>query len=134
MFHANPQCTRLASVGNRLAGLLVDFCWLTWVLLAASSVLGYAQSPGFDADLALAARYAPVFYQGLGQTPRFDYITNFDFDGDWRGDNNWQNADDPRFPLAAWVYFSVCETATHYFIHYAVFHPRDWKGVTAGAW
>jgi hypothetical protein len=128
MFHANPQCTRLASVGNRLAGLLVDFCWLTWVLLAASSVLGYAQSPGFDADLALAARYAPIFYQGLGQTPRFDYITNFDFDGDWRGDNNWQNAEDLRFPLAAWVYFSVCETATHYFIHYAVFHPRDWKG------
>ncbi|MFQ3639189.1 MAG: hypothetical protein SNJ62_04165 [Chloracidobacterium sp.] len=81
-----------------------------------------------EANLALAARYAPIFYQGLGETPRFDYITNFDFDDDWQGDNNWQNAEDPRFPLAAWVYFSVCETTTHYFIHYAVFHPRDWKG------
>ncbi|MGQ9897042.1 MAG: hypothetical protein ACUVR8_05745 [Acidobacteriota bacterium] len=96
--------------------------------LDVAPALAYAQSPGFDANLALASRYAPVFYQGLGQLPRFDYITNFDFDGDWRGDNNWQNAENPRFPLAAWVYFSVCETATHYFIHYAVFHPRDWKG------
>ncbi len=85
--------------------------------------------PAYRADhAALAARYAPIFYQGLGQLLRFDYITNFDFDNDWRGDNNWQNAEDTRFPLAAWVYFSVCETTTHYFIHYAVFHPRDWKG------
>ncbi len=102
--------------------------WLVWGVADAPLASGRTPSPGFNADLALAARYAPIFYQGLGETPRFDYITNFDFDNDWRGDNNWQNADDPRFPLAAWVYFSVCETTTHFFIHYAVFHPRDWKG------
>lgn len=95
---------------------------------AVEPPVGEPASVRQSAHQALAARYAPIFYQGLGQTPRFDYITNFDFDGDWRGDNNWQNAEDPRFPLAAWVYFSVCETTTHYFIHYAVFHPRDWKG------
>jgi hypothetical protein len=79
-------------------------------------------------DLEIASRFAPIFYQGVVGSGRFDYITNFDFDGDWRGDNNWQNADDPRFPLNAYVYYAVSETASHYFIHYAAFHPRDYKG------
>ncbi|HEX8069597.1 MAG TPA: hypothetical protein VF546_06580 [Pyrinomonadaceae bacterium] len=80
---------------------------------------------------AVAARFAPVFYQGLDEA-RHDYLTNFDFDGDWRGDNNWAHADDERFPLKAYVYYAVSETATHYFIHYAVFHPRDYKGGSGG--
>jgi hypothetical protein len=79
-------------------------------------------------DRALASRFAPVVYQGLGDHPRGDYVTNFDFDGDWRGDNNWANADDRRHALKAYVYYSVSETATHYLIHYAFFHPRDYKG------
>jgi hypothetical protein len=76
----------------------------------------------------VAARFAPVFYQALGDNARSDYITNFDFDGDWRGDNNWANAANKKFPLRAYVYYAVTETATHHFIHYAVFHPRDYKG------
>jgi Zn-dependent protease with chaperone function len=76
----------------------------------------------------IAAVYAPVFYQALGDHPRYDYITNFDFDGDWQGDNNWKNAADSRLPLNAWIYYSVRETPTHWFIHYAAFHPRDYKG------
>ena len=76
----------------------------------------------------VAARFSPIFYQALGDNPRSDYITNFDFDGDWRGDNNWEHADDNDFPLRAYIYYSVCETQTHFFIHYAVFHPRDYKG------
>jgi hypothetical protein len=79
-------------------------------------------------DRELAARFAPVFYQGLGERPRNDYITTFDFDGDWRGDNNWADADERRFPLKASVYYAVSETVTHFFITYAVFHPRDYKG------
>lgn len=76
----------------------------------------------------IAARFAPIIHQGLGEQPRSDYITNFDFDGDWRGDNNWQNTDNKSYPLLAYVYYSVLETETHYFIHYASFHPRDYKG------
>ena len=83
--------------------------------------------PGADQDYQIAARFAPVFHQALGSSPRFDYITRVDFDDDWRGDNNWNNADDGR-ELAASVYFNVSESLTHYFIHYAVFHPRDYKG------
>ena len=79
-------------------------------------------------DREIAARFAPVFYQALGDKPRSDYPTNFDFDGDWRGNNNWKNTDDKKFALRGYIYYSVCETATHYFIHYAVFHPRDYKG------
>jgi hypothetical protein len=83
-------------------------------------------------ELETAARFAPVFYQGLGDYEYLDYIRNFDFDGDWRGDNNWTNADNRRLPVRASVYFAVSETQTHLFIHYAVFHPRDYKGGTRG--
>ncbi|MGA9998194.1 MAG: hypothetical protein WBP93_22465 [Pyrinomonadaceae bacterium] len=79
-------------------------------------------------DRQIAATFAPIFYQALGDSPRHDYITNFDFDGDWRGNNNWENSANPRFPLKAYIYYSVSETETHFFIHYAAFHPRDYKG------
>jgi hypothetical protein len=81
-----------------------------------------------DRDAEVAARFAPIFYQALGDKPRSDYITNFDFDGDWIGNNNWDHAGSKEFPLKAYIYYSVTETSTHYFIHYAVFHPRDYKG------
>ncbi len=84
--------------------------------------------PGSDEDYQIAARFAPVFHQAFGSSPRFDYITRVDFDGDWRGDNNWDNVADEGRTLGATVYFNVSESVTHYFIHYAVFHPRDYKG------
>lgn len=92
----------------------------------SSRTLQSSSATTFDRNVAL--RFAPIFQQGLGDTPGIDYITNFDFDGDLKGDNNWNNAEDSRFPHLAWVYYSVCETKTHWFIHYAVFHPRDYKG------
>jgi hypothetical protein len=87
-----------------------------------------------DRDWEIAAHFAPVIHQGLDGNPRFDYITNFNFDGDWRGDNNWTNAENPLYPLRAYVYYSVIETDTHYFIHYAAFHPRDYKGGLFQSW
>lgn len=96
------------------------------LLLTAISSLG--QTPSRDREVA--AHFAPIFYQGIGDSARSDYITNFDFDGDWRGDNNWDHVTNKRFPLKAYVYFSVCETLTHFFVHYAVFHARDYKGGT----
>ncbi|MGH9509170.1 MAG: hypothetical protein ACRD2M_04475 [Terriglobales bacterium] len=80
----------------------------------------------------IAERFAPVFYKRLAGTAeehRFDYPTNFDFDGDWVGNNNWQNAGDPKYKLWSFVYYSVIEGEDHYYIHYAVFHPRDWSVV-----
>src|SRR5580765_5749846 len=99
---------------------LVLLLLLTWSPGPASSANNTAIS-----DAEVAARFAPIFYQALGDKPRSDYITNFDFDGDWRGDNNWEHTDDTSFPLLAYIYYAVSETQTHFFIHYAVFHPRD---------
>jgi hypothetical protein len=79
-------------------------------------------------DRAIAAAFSPIVYQAVGDTPRADMLTNFDFDGDWVGDNNWDHAVDERFPLRAYVYYSVAETPTHFFIHYAFYHARDYKG------
>lgn len=100
---------------------------------AAAAVLEAAELEPESAEArnrTVAALYAPVFYQGIGDQPRYDYITNFDFDGDWRGDNNWENASKKEYPLRAWVYYAVRETKAHYFLHYAAFHPRDYKGGT----
>ncbi len=63
---------------------------------------------------------------------RGDFITRFDFDGDWNGLNNWASigkrppADHRRDAMArAFLYYSVVETETHYFINYCAFHPQD---------
>ena len=79
-------------------------------------------------DRAIAAAFSPIVYQAVGDTPRADLLTNFDFDGDWIGDNNWDHAVDERFPMRAFVYYSVAETPTHFFVHYAFYHARDYKG------
>lgn len=97
-----------------------------FLIIFLSAISAFSQSPAREREVAAA--FAPVLYQALGDKPRSDYITNFDFDGDWRGDNNWEHTDDKKFPLKGYVYYSVCETATHFFIHYAFFHPRDYKG------
>ncbi|HXE90387.1 MAG TPA: hypothetical protein VNK82_05420 [Terriglobales bacterium] len=81
---------------------------------------------------AIAERFAPIIYQRLAGTAedyRFDYPTNFDFDGDWVGNNNWANAADSRYKLWSFVYYSVIEGEDHYYLHYAVYHPRDWSVV-----
>lgn len=70
----------------------------------------------------LAYHYAPVIYQGAASDQ--DYITAVDFDGDWIGNNNWENQ--PMGDLAAHVYYSVVETETHWFVFYSLFHPRDY--------
>lgn len=98
------------------------------ICILIGSLAGASFSQSVARERELAATFAPIFYQALGDKPRSDYITNFDFDGDWRGDNNWEHIDDRNFPLLAYIYYSVSETQTHFFIHYAVFHPRDYKG------
>lgn len=72
---------------------------------------------------ALARHYAPVLRQDTASSQ--DYITSFDFDGDWNGNNNWENQ--PKFPPRAFVYWAGLETSTHTFLLYAWFHPRDYS-------
>ena len=80
----------------------------------------------------IAEHYAPFVAQETWFQPRSDYISRFDMDGDWRGDNNWDNA--PRGSTQAWVYYAVMETETHWFLIYNFFHPRDYSDkCSAGA-
>lgn len=77
-------------------------------------------------DLALAARWAPVWMQDTDSSNyKADYITRFDYDGNWRGLDNWNNLG--AFSVPAYVYYAVIETSTHYFLVYSDFHPRDWS-------
>ena len=74
----------------------------------------------------LAYYWAPVWYQDTDSAAyRADYITNFDYDGNWVGNDNWDNLD--LYPLNATIYYSILETETHWFIGYYDFHPRDWS-------
>src|SRR5688500_19260378 len=71
----------------------------------------------------LAEHYAPVVFQESRSTV-LDFIAKFDYDGDWKGDNNWRNA--YLHDLTGHVYYSVIESSNHYFITYAFYHPRDY--------
>jgi hypothetical protein len=74
----------------------------------------------------LAEYWAPIWWQDTDDDDfRADYITSFNFDGDWDPLNNWNNL--PQFELKAYIYYWVVETTTHWFIGYADFHPRDWS-------
>jgi hypothetical protein len=71
----------------------------------------------------LAEHYAPVVFQESRSTV-LDFITSFDYDGDWKGDNNWRNA--YLYDLPGRVYYAVIESTNHYFITYAFYHARDY--------
>ncbi|GGQ59520.1 hypothetical protein [Couchioplanes azureus] len=80
----------------------------------------------------LALRWAPIHHQDVDTTGnhalggRSDYLTRVDYDGDLNGRNNWDNAGRSGSSFAAHVYYSVVETASHWYITYFFFHPRDW--------
>jgi len=107
-------------IKNGLLALLV------LALLAGCGAPPVPAPPALDEEPAshdeLARRYAPVIYQGAASDQ--DYITAVDLDGDWIGNNNWENQ--PAGDLSAYVYYAVTETESHWFLFYAVYHPRDY--------
>lgn len=109
----------------------------TAVLGTALVTAGLALAPGLTAQAAashqqLALRWAPVHHQDVDQTGdhalggRADYVARIDFDGDWAGRNNWDNAAASGASFSAHAYYSVVETSTHWYLTYLFFHPRDW--------
>jgi hypothetical protein len=111
----------------------VAFIFFSLSLLNSSSKLltaGAASLATAPSHQQIAAYYAPWWYQDVNlANRRADYITNVDFDGDWQAGNNKQNLTSNLYPLKAFVYYSVTETETHWFVVYADFHPWDWKDV-----
>lgn len=94
--------------------------------LRIAKSLGFGQPrPSAPSLEKIAAYWAPVICQDMDATNyRAEYLTKFDYDNDFIGDNNWNNLN--RYALPGYVYNWVSETSTHYFIGYAFFHPRDW--------
>ncbi len=78
-----------------------------------------------DPYFPLVEHYAPFIDQETWFTPKADFITRFDYDGDWRGDNNWDSLDTGT--SQAYVHYAVMETQTHWFLIYSFFHPRDYS-------
>jgi hypothetical protein len=103
------------------------FAIIVFVLLLPRGVFLVRSATGIE-DWVLASYWAPIIYQDTDSTDySADYITNFDFDRDWNGCNNWENKS--SYPPNAWAYYWVVETSTNWFIGYAFFHPRDWAEI-----
>jgi len=94
--------------------------WLVLALLLAVAKVATADDGNHR---QLAEHYAPVIFQESRSTV-LDFITRFDYDGDWKGDNNWRNA--YLYDLTGHVYYGVIESTSHYFITYAFYHARDY--------
>jgi hypothetical protein len=90
------------------------------ILLLALTLPALAQTD------ELLKTYAPVFVQNCAG--RADYLTRFDYDGNWNGADNWENFDKHALPAVA--YTSAIETTTHHYLVYSYFHPRDWWKVS----
>ncbi len=73
----------------------------------------------------LAEYWAPYLAQETWWQPKSDVPTRFDFDGDWNGENNWDNME--AGSSQAYVHYAAVETNTHWFLHYNFFHPRDYS-------
>ena len=90
------------------------------------------ETKGFDAESRspdpyrfLAEYWAPLIAQETWFQPKSDMAARFDFDGDWQGDNNWDNMETGS--SQAYVYYAAMETASHWFLIYNIFHPRDYS-------
>jgi hypothetical protein len=73
----------------------------------------------------LAEYWSPLLAQETWWQPKSDAPVRFDFDGDWQGDNNWDNMETGS--SQAYVYYAAMETSTHWFLIYNVFHSRDYS-------
>ena len=73
----------------------------------------------------IAEYWAPFLAQETWFQPKADIPARFDLDNDWQGDNNWDNMEIGS--SQAYVHYAAIETATHWFLIYNVFHPRDYS-------
>ncbi|MCP4443129.1 MAG: hypothetical protein GY810_29835 [Aureispira sp.] len=105
----------------------------TFLLFLCLSTTLKAQVLSDSFQLNLAYHWAPIHVQDVKQNPkdglggRADYITAIDFDGDWKMNNNWDNAANDQYDFSGKCYYSVSQTQSHWFIIYSFFHPRDWS-------
>jgi hypothetical protein len=88
-----------------------------------------------DSYRSLAEYWAPQFYQDTASGDyKGDFLIKFNFDGDYVGNNNWENLDNYSMgddALKGSIYYSVVESQNFWFIGYYTFHPRDWDDINS---
>lgn len=100
--------------------MLISIC--CWQLTAAAAAQGSMQ---------LAAYWAPTvdqFFKTAGNSSQFspaqeDTSTVFNFDLDWRANNNWENLNYYKLKPPM-VYYSVAETEKYSYLGYYFYYPR----------
>ena len=85
------------------------------------------ESASKDPYFPLAVHYAPLVAQETWFNPKADYLARFDYDGNWKGDDNWENL--AKGSAQAYVYYAVVESKSHWFLHYNFFHARDYSDI-----
>ena len=115
ILQASPYHVSLSTIIQDKAGNgLKDWYYFTFYT---------ALPPDMQPYQDLAARYAPIVYQATRkETPHFDYLTSFHFDGDWKALDNY-DAIKKATEIRSYVFYDVVETKSHYFIRYGYFHP-----------
>jgi hypothetical protein len=104
---------------------------VAFLVLGSAPALGQENVAINDSRARIAHAYAPYILHAVHpKHGRQDLPTRVDFDGDMRGDNNWENFE--RFDLPPTVYYALLETESHYFLTYHLFHPRDWSWIRIG--
>ncbi len=85
------------------------------------------QTKPSDKYFYLVEHYAPFIAQETWFNPKADYLARFDYDKNWKGDDNWENLE--KGSSQAFVYYAVMETKTHWFLQYNFFHARDYSDI-----
>jgi hypothetical protein len=96
----------------------------------AAIFLLWLLAPGGQAaaanQLETVLSWAPVIYEqdGTANVPAQENVfTVFNYDQDWRSNNNRQNL--AFYPPERAMYYSLVESETHYYIGYYLYYPRD---------
>jgi hypothetical protein len=84
-----------------------------------------AERRTLDPYRLVAEYWAPFFAQETWFQPKSDMPVRFDYDNDWHGDNNWEHMEVGS--SQAYIHYAAMETATHWFLIYNIFHPRDYS-------
>ena len=97
----------------------------------AETLLPDAARAPVDDDLALARQFAPwLLHETHRELGRQDIPSAMDLDGDGDARDDWEDL--PRFELVPTVYYTVARSATHVFLTYHLYHPRDWAELQLG--
>lgn len=99
---------------------------------ASSARAAPPEAPDEAARVAehLAWRWAPVYVQHVdGDDRGADRPTRIDFDGNWDTTDNWAHQGQHGTALPPAAYGAAILTATHAYLTYTLYYPRDWAKV-----